>query len=540
MVDSADCETSSVKSEPSIITVQDCFNFLIYCDLPLDRWKMLEDITSIVKQSGKFKDIEKRIKLKNTQSIDTYHELAIGKLLVGFAKRKDYKLDYEKQIPQYGNMTPDWTISLDSDTVIIEVATKHNSKTSLIKQAFVKLIADRLKNVIINDTHFALPYFDKEKINLNDLQIYYEDLIKRIEKGIAEKPSEAYKAINIDGLHITLNSTQTSCRSKGSTPSRYLLSIAEKAEKYKQLSREYPMIIAIVSKSLTRGGTIEPKMMADLLFGPIGKYHPKQFDICECDHQNLKVMQPSISKLAGILFYDMQTYNDVPISYTYCPNPLYNSDSKIYHELQTFFNGKGYESKIKVWRLPLKDKKKLLEAMDNHFRTYLRARSLTPYIDPTIIDSLSSGKARNCFCVTTAPLYQGLGYACHIVFEVGQFNTDEKYKQYQDVGHWINQSFMIELKCILDTYIDWNQCPLKEDNHFKLLELCRNLFAHTSYQLDYKAKDQKNQERNQEAIAVYKSFCGDLVQPESGLNLSVTDFVIKFYDELVGLINEKL
>lgn len=190
--------------------------------------------------------------------------------------------------------------------------------------------------------------------------------------------------------------------------------------------------------------------------------------------------------------------------------------------------------------LSTEDKQELLEVMDAHFQTYLRARSLSPYIDSAIIDSLSSCKARNCFCVPTAPLYQGLGYSCHIIFEMGQFDTDEKYKQYQDIGHWINQSFLIELKCILDTFItDWNHCPLKDDEYFKLLELCRHLFAHSSYKLDYRPR--KGHEYDYEhAYNLYKQIFGHIVKTNTELNLSIDEFVIPFYMMLVELIDDLL
>lgn len=186
------------------------------------------------------------------------------------------------------------------------------------------------------------------------------------------------------------------------------------------------------------------------------------------------------------------------------------------------------------------DKLEFLEAMDIHFQTYLRARSLTPYIDKAIIDDLSSCQAGTCFGVLTAPLYQGLGYSCHIIFETGQFDTDERYKQYQDIGHWINQSFFIELKCIMDTYItDWNRCPLKDDKYFELLRYCRHLFAHSSYQLGYKQRVGHEQDYDR-AYSLYNELFGQAMMANKELNLSIDEFVIPFYLNLVELINEKL
>lgn len=178
--------------------------------------------------------------------------------------------------------------------------------------------------------------------------------------------------------------------------------------------------------------------------------------------------------------------------------------------------------------------------MDAHFQTYLRARSLTPYIDQATIKSLTSSKARNCFCVPTAPLYQGLGYACYIVFEVGQFDTDEKYKQYQDIGHWINQSSFTELKCILDTFItNWNRCPLRDEAYYTLLEKCRHLFAHSSFKLNYKPRIGHEQDYKH-AIALYKQLFGHLEKIGQVFILSITDFVILFYLKLVELIDNLL
>lgn len=187
------------------------------------------------------------------------------------------------------------------------------------------------------------------------------------------------------------------------------------------------------------------------------------------------------------------------------------------------------------------DKQELLDAIEAHFQTYLRARSLTPSLQKSIVDEIPSNQPRGFFLISTSPLYHDYGYSCHIIHETGQFDTEEKYRQYQDIGHWINQSFFIELKCILDTFItDWSKCPLKDDKYFRLLEKCRHLFAHSSYQLDYKSDNDKRVKQNMEAISLYKELFWDLGQPETGLNLSISEFVIPFYRKLVDELKTKL
>lgn len=184
------------------------------------------------------------------------------------------------------------------------------------------------------------------------------------------------------------------------------------------------------------------------------------------------------------------------------------------------------------------EKQELLEAMDIHFQTHLRARSLTPYIHKSEAVEFSTNQSGVCFLISTAPLYQDYGYSSQMIFETSQFDTDEKYKQYQDIGHWINQSFFIELKCIPDTFItDWNHCPLKDDEYFKLLELCRHLFANSSYKLDYTPRKGHKHDYEQ-SYSLYNELFGHIVKTNKELNLSINEFVIPFYLKLVELINE--
>lgn len=187
--------------------------------------------------------------------------------------------------------------------------------------------------------------------------------------------------------------------------------------------------------------------------------------------------------------------------------------------------------------ITLKRKNELLKTMENHFQIYLRARLLTPYISDPVS---SKTNPERLFRVTTSPLYQFYGYNCHFIFKADQFNTKAKLQQYQDIGYWINQSFIIELKCIIDTFIDdWDNCPLKDDKYFELLKKCRHLFAHSSYKLDYKQR--KGHEKEYErALDLYKELFGQNSIENNKLNLSIDGFVIPFYEKLVELIKEKL
>lgn len=158
--------------------------------------------------------------------------------------------------------------------------------------------------------------------------------------------------------------------------------------------------------------------------------------------------------------------------------------------------------------------------MDAHFQTYLRARSLSPFIPKSIVDEVLANQSRGYFLIPTAELYQDYGYSCHLVFNTAQFDTEEKYKQYQDIGHWINQSFFIEVKCILDTFMNWKDSPLVDEKHFELLGKCRHLFAHNSYKLDYKPR-KGHEEDFKHASVLYNELFGHIVETNTELNLSI-------------------
>ena len=74
-----------------------------------------------------------------------------------------------------------------------------------------------------------------------------------------------------------------------------------------------------------------------------------------------------------------------------------------------------------------KDKQELLEVMDAHFQTYLRARSLTPYIYSAIIDSLSSCKLINCFCALQHLYTKAWAMRANGIMRLGKFHSKSEF-----------------------------------------------------------------------------------------------------------------
>jgi hypothetical protein len=187
-----------------------------------------------------------------------------------------------------------------------------------------------------------------------------------------------------------------------------------------------------------------------------------------------------------------------------------------------------------------KQKKKLLNEMNYHFNIYLRLRSITPFINKDDLASLLSENSQGPILIKTAPIYIEYGYDSYIYFDRKQFDSDEKYEQYQDIGSWINRSFLVELKSIIDSYIPkWNECTLKDNDYFILLRECRNLFLHRNCKFNSR-KQQTHKLNNEKALILYKKLFSNIIIEDEELNLSITDFVIPFYNKLVDLIKLNL
>ena len=103
-----------------------------------------------------------------------------------------------------------------------------------------------------------------------------------------------------------------------------------------------------------------------------------------------------------------------------------------------------------------------------------RSRSVFPHLLPSVV---------GCTSFKTAPFYkkQGLNYSFHSSTPF----TAESVEQFNDLGHWINQNFVVRLCAVLES--NGILSPIQQvDGHAEvdILRRLRNVFAHGSGRYD--------------------------------------------------------
>lgn len=180
----------------------------------------------------------------------------------------------------------------------------------------------------------------------------------------------------------------------------------------------------------------------------------------------------------------------------------------------------------------------LTNIFEDMFHTYLRARSITPYISDRDFGQYGS-KDSDTIVITTAPLYQSYGFTGKLIIGKSDFETPEKQKQYLEVGHWINQCFIISLQSLVDEFIKRDKDKPYVNEHFELLRLCRNLFAHNicyTSSLDEVQRD-KNYSRIVEICESYDEYSA--FSQDNRVDISIDTFIIPLYRNILDTIVTK-
>jgi hypothetical protein len=116
----------------------------------------------------------------------------------------------------------------------------------------------------------------------------------------------------------------------------------------------------------------------------------------------------------------------------------------------------------------------ILAQIDSQLSKFLSARAMFPHTKENLIG------AKHC---QTAPFYRQYGY--NITFSFNEPLTAERIEEINEVGHWINQNYVVRLCALLESYgvISKTEPINKElDGHEEvdILRRLRNKFAHTA------------------------------------------------------------
>ena len=140
----------------------------------------------------------------------------------------------------------------------------------------------------------------------------------------------------------------------------------------------------------------------------------------------------------------------------------------------------------------MKNKDEVLKQIDFQIYMLVSTRAVFPYVPKEFVGEKS---------YSTAPFYKQYGHSIDFIFS--EPLTDNQIDNFDAIGRWINQNFLIRLCAILEYHeiipkLEKGRINTKLEghNHVDILRRLRNILAHTSgrYNKD-KAEERKLLER---------------------------------------------
>lgn len=123
--------------------------------------------------------------------------------------------------------------------------------------------------------------------------------------------------------------------------------------------------------------------------------------------------------------------------------------------------------------------------IDILWTNYNNCRAHFPCVSPTMIGQR---------CVPTAPFYAAQGF--EVTYVLNQDLTEDKINKLNEIGHWLNQNFIIRLCALLEAHhVLSNDIKIDFEidgcEHLNIVRRLRNRFAHSSGRFNPDDKDDK-------------------------------------------------
>lgn len=170
----------------------------------------------------------------------------------------------------------------------------------------------------------------------------------------------------------------------------------------------------------------------------------------------------------------------------------------------------------------------LLEALDTLWNSFNNCRAHFPYIPEDAVGIKSAN---------TAPYYVAQGFNISFVFSEGL--SKEGIVKINQIGHWINQNFIIRLCALLESYqilsnsikIDFN---LDGAKHINIVRRLRNYFAYSSGRFN-----SENNNHN-ETIDLIRDHIGISIDNRAEWPLSINAVLRPLYEGCVNYSKQKM
>jgi len=329
-------------------------NYLKYPDLPDSYTNLLFKLKF---DYSKLKQTIKKLSDSNN-SINFFHELVIGYSLNEYCKKNSLELEYS---PTIQGKTPDWVIHFGKQKLIIEVKTinkseAHSDRTACLEWIYL-LIERELKNnsqeiaIDYHTSRFNLPVFSD---NPNKIELYnrYDAYCKEVSYRIINKLMSGYGRDGFEkdesGIEFKIGSRiETELTTRGYETQRVIDAILDKGEAYWELSRIFPLIVAVANSNWPRSKSYLPQDIARLLYDPNSVYDA-MYSMIEDKKTHISKIEKRIAYLKsieGVLFYYVDDNDFRSTRYEYYPNPHKDTEWKIPDGFKAYLEGSSNESK---------------------------------------------------------------------------------------------------------------------------------------------------------------------------------------------------
>ncbi|MBU0478464.1 hypothetical protein KKC91_07850 [bacterium] len=170
----------------------------------------------------------------------------------------------------------------------------------------------------------------------------------------------------------------------------------------------------------------------------------------------------------------------------------------------------------------------LLKALDALWNNFNNCRAYFPCIQENAVGSISA---------STAPYYIAQGFNISFVFS--KRLSKEGILKINQIGHWINQNFIVRLCALLESYhilsnsidIDFT---LDGANHINIVRRLRNYFAHSSGKFNPENKDHVI------TIKLIRDHVGISIDNRSEWPLSIDTVLKPLYEGCVNYSKQKM
>jgi len=134
---------------------------------------------------------------------------------------------------------------------------------------------------------------------------------------------------------------------RGHETFRAINSILDKGKGYGELSRKFPLIVAVANSKWLRSQTYLPQDIARLLYNPNSVYDPKysRIDDKKRHISNIEKRIADLKSIEGVLFYYVDDNDFRYMRYEYYPNPLKDTKWDIPDRFKAYLDGSSNECK---------------------------------------------------------------------------------------------------------------------------------------------------------------------------------------------------